>query len=75
MSSLPSNVRVSQHPSLKAKLSQLRSRSAAANDVKTLIHDISVVLACEALTANLSTVDGPKVNSPRLPLSLQADPS
>lgn len=62
--SLP-NVHLSNHPSLKAKLSQLRSHSTTSRDVKTLVHDISLILACEALAANLSSHDGPKVvNSP-----------
>lgn len=63
MSSLP-NVHVSQHPSLRAKLSQLRSRSANSKDVKALVNDISLILACEALAGNISPVDGPKDKTP-----------
>lgn len=61
MASLP-NVRVSQHPSLQAKLSQLRSRSAENKEVKSLIHDIALIVACEALSKNITAVDGPKVS-------------
>jgi uracil phosphoribosyltransferase len=60
MSSLP-NVHVSQHPSLRAKLSQLRSPSADSKQVKSLVNDISLILACEALAKNINSVDGPKV--------------
>lgn len=60
MASLPPNVHVSRHPSLAAKLSQLRSRSAAA-DVQTLVHEISLILAAEDLAASLNPVAGPKV--------------
>ncbi|KAG5933577.1 hypothetical protein E4U60_004402 [Claviceps pazoutovae] len=61
--SLP-NLHLSNHPSLKAKLSQLRSHSTTSRDVKTLVHDISLILACEALAANLSSHDGPKDKTP-----------
>lgn len=60
MASLPSNVHVSKHPSLLVKLSQLRSKSASARDVKTLIHEISLILASEALSTAIATADGPK---------------
>ncbi|KAG6003581.1 hypothetical protein E4U21_001868 [Claviceps maximensis] len=63
MSPLP-NVHLSQHPSLKAKLSQLRSHSTSSKDVKTLVHDISLILACEALAANLTSIEGPKDKTP-----------
>ncbi|KAG5978951.1 hypothetical protein E4U55_005720 [Claviceps digitariae] len=63
MSLLP-NVHLSQHPSLKAKLSQLRSHSTPSKEVKTLVHDISLILACEALATNLSAVEGPKDKTP-----------
>ncbi|KAG6034622.1 hypothetical protein E4U41_006468 [Claviceps citrina] len=56
----PPNVHLSQHPSLKAKLSQLRARSTNSKEVKALVHDISLILACEALATSLLPVDGPK---------------
>ncbi|KAG5949365.1 hypothetical protein E4U53_005908 [Claviceps sorghi] len=58
------NVHVSQHPSLQAKLSQLRSHSTPSKEVKALVHDISLILACEALATNLSSVNGPKDKTP-----------
>lgn len=61
--SLPSNVHVSQHPCLRAKLSQLRSKSTAAKDVKTLVHEIGLIVATEALAASTKATDGPKVCS------------
>ncbi|KJZ73423.1 hypothetical protein HIM_07217 [Hirsutella minnesotensis 3608] len=64
MSGLPSNVRVSQHPCLRAKLSKLRSRSTNPQDVKTLVHEISLILACDALASNVQTVDGSKDHTP-----------
>ncbi|KAG8407860.1 hypothetical protein J3459_013073 [Metarhizium acridum] len=63
MSSLP-NVHVSTHPSLLTKLSQLRSKTADSRQVKALVNDISLILACEALAKNLVTGPGPKDATP-----------
>lgn len=62
MSSLPSNVHVSSHPALQAKLSQLRSKSTDSKEVKSLIHEISLILSCEALATAISPIQGPKVH-------------
>ncbi|KAJ3951971.1 hypothetical protein N0V92_011598 [Colletotrichum tropicale] len=62
--SLPSNVHVSRHPCLRAKLSQLRSKSTAAKDVKTLVHEIGLIVATEALAASTKATDGPKDATP-----------
>lgn len=68
---LPPNVHVSSHPCLLAKLSQLRSKSTPAKDVKSLVHDISLIVACEALAASTSPTQGPKVlRLPRLQTGL-----
>ncbi|KPM39898.1 hypothetical protein AK830_g6654 [Neonectria ditissima] len=64
MASLPPNVHVSKHPCVQAKLSQLRAKSASARDVKSLIHEISVILSCEALAAVTTAIDGPEDESP-----------
>lgn len=48
-STLPSNVHISKHPCLRAKLSQLRSKSTNAREVKALVHDIALLLGTEAL--------------------------
>ncbi|KND89029.1 Uracil phosphoribosyltransferase [Tolypocladium ophioglossoides CBS 100239] len=64
MAPLPPNVHVSQHPCLQAKLSQLRSRATDAKDAKTLVHDIGLIVSCEALARNMSPVDGRKDTSP-----------
>jgi uracil phosphoribosyltransferase len=70
MSNLPPNVHVSQHPCLLAKLSQLRSKGTAARDVKGLIHDITLIVGCEALAKGLTSVSGPTVRqTPPLPPS------
>ncbi|KAI1799212.1 PRTase-like protein [Daldinia bambusicola] len=62
--SLPSNVHVSKHPCLVAKLSRLRSKNTESREVKSLINDISLILGCEALAASLTPVDGPKGETP-----------
>lgn len=64
MASLPSNVHVSNHPCLQAKLSQLRSKSVSARETKSLIHEISLILSCEALATAISAVDGSKDVTP-----------
>ncbi|RSL54485.1 hypothetical protein CEP53_007427 [Fusarium sp. AF-6] len=64
MSSLPSNVHVSQHPCLRAKLSQLRSKSISPREVKSLIHEISLIVSCEALASSLEATDGPQDETP-----------
>lgn len=51
---LPSNVHVSKHPLLRAKLSLLRSSSTSARDTKALINDIATILAVEALASGLN---------------------
>ncbi|KAM3435139.1 hypothetical protein MY4824_005011 [Beauveria thailandica] len=58
---LPPNVHVSQHPSVQAKMSQLRSKSASARETNALVHEISLIVACEALAKSLAPVPGPKV--------------
>ncbi|KAL7274057.1 hypothetical protein RUND412_003058 [Rhizina undulata] len=45
----PSNVTVSSHPCLVAKLSQLRSASTTPKETKGLVNEISLLLAVEAL--------------------------
>ena len=66
--SLPPNVHISSHPCLQAKLSQLRDAATNSRETKALVHEISLIVGCEALAAGLSCKDGPPV---RLrPLSL-----
>ncbi|KAL9474025.1 hypothetical protein ACSS6W_008405 [Trichoderma asperelloides] len=64
MAELPSNVHISQHPSLLAKLSQLRSKSASPRDVKSLVHEIALILSCEAVSSAIKPVSGPKDQTP-----------
>ncbi|KAF3352753.1 Uracil phosphoribosyltransferase like protein [Verticillium longisporum] len=61
---LPPNVHVSSHPCLQAKLSQLRSKSTPAKDVKTIVNDIALILGCEALAASTSPAKGPEDQTP-----------
>ncbi|KAK0623599.1 uracil phosphoribosyltransferase-domain-containing protein [Immersiella caudata] len=56
---LPANVHVSKHPCLQSKLSQLRSASTASKDVKRLIHEISLIIGCEALAQAVVATPGP----------------
>ncbi|GKZ17905.1 hypothetical protein AbraIFM66951_006924 [Aspergillus brasiliensis] len=48
---LPSNVHVSSHPLLQAKLSQLRSASTSTRETRSLVHEIATILAVEAFAA------------------------
>ncbi|KAM0264936.1 hypothetical protein ACHAQJ_000452 [Trichoderma viride] len=64
MAQLPSNVHVSQHPSLLAKLSQLRSKTASPRDVKSLVHEIALILSCEAISTAIKPASGPKDQTP-----------
>ncbi|KAL8742664.1 MAG: hypothetical protein Q9190_004888 [Brigantiaea leucoxantha] len=49
------SVHISTHPCLRAKLSQLRSIDANARETKTLVHDITLIVGCEALAACLKS--------------------
>ncbi len=59
------NVHVSQHPCLRAKLSQLRSKSCDAKATKALVHEIASILAGEALATSLSLVTDGQVGVAR----------
>jgi len=48
-STLPSNVHVSKHPCLRAKLSLLRSQATGTRQTKALVNDIATILGIEAL--------------------------
>ena len=61
MPGLPSNVHVSQHPCLRAKLSKLRSKDTSSKEVNTLVHEIGLIVAVEALGSVLSAEVGPAV--------------
>lgn len=63
MSSLPKNVHVSNHPCLRAKLSKLRSNLTNAKDFKSLVHEISLIVGCEALATGLSVASETTVSS------------
>lgn len=59
---LPANVHISPHPCLQVKLSQLREATANSRETKALVHEISLIVACEAFAKGLSTKEGPKVS-------------
>ncbi|KAJ6113596.1 hypothetical protein N7523_006913 [Penicillium sp. IBT 18751x] len=50
---LPSNVHVSSHPCLQAKLSQLRSQSTSPRETRDLVHEIASILGVEAFAKGL----------------------
>lgn len=49
------NVHISSHPCLKAKVSQLRSKTSNARETKSLVHEIALILGCEALAESTQT--------------------
>lgn len=55
MSSLPANVTISSHPCLVSKLSLLRSASTSPKETSALVHELSLILATEALGKVLTT--------------------
>lgn len=57
-----SNVHISTHPCLRAKLSQLRSKGVNARETHALVHDIALIVACEALASELETVSSGMVS-------------
>ncbi len=59
----PPNVHVSRHPCLRAKLSQLRSKDANARETKSLVHEITLILGCDALAEALGTESSGTVRS------------
>ncbi|KAJ5952706.1 uncharacterized protein N7479_011119 [Penicillium vulpinum] len=48
--SLPSNVHVSSHPCLQAKLSLIRSSSTTPRETRGLVHDIANIIGVEAFS-------------------------
>jgi len=56
---LPSNVHLSTHPCLQSKLSQLRESKANSRETKALVHEIALIVGCEATAAGLSSKSGP----------------
>ena len=49
------NVHISAHPCVRAKLSQLRSKTASARETKALVHEIALIVGSEALGTCLQT--------------------
>ncbi|KAI9663433.1 MAG: hypothetical protein M1829_006071 [Trizodia sp. TS-e1964] len=61
---LPSNVHISRHPCLTAKLSRLRSYQTNSRETNALVYEIALIIGCEALANTVSVVDGSKEKSP-----------
>ena len=59
---LPINVHISNHPCVRAKLSQLRSKDCNARETKALIHEIALLVGCEALATGLETIQSGTVS-------------
>jgi uracil phosphoribosyltransferase len=64
--SLPSNVHISSHPCLQAKLSLIRSSSTTPRETRGLVHDIATILGVEAF-AGLKLVKTGTVYTPLPP--------
>ena len=62
--SLPSNVHVSTHPCIHAKLSQLRSASTHPKDFKSAIHEVALLVAAEAYAKVFRSTQDGVVGSP-----------
>ena len=62
MSTLPQNVHISKNALLRVKISQLRSSSTTAKEVKQLVHEISLIIAAEALADLETTSTGTDVS-------------
>ncbi|KAF3921884.1 hypothetical protein ABW20_dc0100061 [Dactylellina cionopaga] len=57
-----SNIHVSTHPCVRAKLSQLRS-SSSPRETRALVHEIATFLASDALASCLNIVEGDQSTS------------
>lgn len=67
------NIHISSHPCLRAKLSQLRSASTNAKDTRTLIHEITTIVGCEALAHGLKVEETGTVRSLKPPTQGRPD--
>lgn len=68
--SFPPNVHLSKHPCLIAKLSQLRSKSINARETRALVHEIALIIGCEALATVLNTTSSGTVSPSLSPFHL-----
>ncbi|KAJ5585076.1 uncharacterized protein N7459_004876 [Penicillium hispanicum] len=66
--SLPSNVHISTHPCLQAKLPQLRSQSTTPRETRALVREIASILGVEAFANGLKLV---KTGTDRTPLGVE----
>ena len=64
--SLPSNVHVSSHPCLQAKLSLIRSSSTTPRETRGLVHDLANILGVEAFSGLKVVKTGTVNRSPRM---------
>ncbi|KAL9021010.1 MAG: hypothetical protein Q9185_001766 [Variospora sp. 1 TL-2023] len=52
----PSSIHISTHPCVRAKLSQIRSKHVNARETQSLVHEIALIVACDALASEMQTV-------------------
>lgn len=58
----PSSIHISTHPCVRAKLSQIRSKDVNARETQSLVHEIALIVACDALASELQTVSSGTVS-------------
>lgn len=72
---MATNVHISSHPCVRAKLSLLRSASTNAKETKALIHEIATIVSCEALAKGLAAEQVGTVRPQSAPQPAAADDS
>ncbi|KAJ5900767.1 uncharacterized protein N7473_004837 [Penicillium subrubescens] len=70
--SLPSNIHISTHPCLQAKLSQLRSQNTTPRETRALVEEIASILGVEAFAQGLTLT---KTGTDRTPLGVEYETS
>lgn len=58
----PSSIHISTHPCVRAKLSQIRSKDVNARETQSMVHEIALIVACDALASELQTVSSGTVS-------------
>ncbi|KAL4787923.1 uracil phosphoribosyltransferase-domain-containing protein [Aspergillus varians] len=68
---LPSNVHISSHPLLQAKISQIRSSSSTTRETRNLVHEIATILGVEAFASGWKATGTGKTDSTPLGLDYE----
>ncbi|KAL5337777.1 hypothetical protein BJX70DRAFT_368730 [Aspergillus crustosus] len=61
--SVPSNVHISTHPLLQAKISQIRSSSTTTRETRNLVHEVATILGVEAFASGWKVTGTGKTDS------------